>query len=178
MRIRIRDPKSFWPWIRDGKIWIREHSGSATLRVTNAKTISMAPLKKYRFSRKQRYTCLTKRIGKSMYIVGYWSVPVLVQCRTCGFGMIYSGTALYSLQRQVKTKVQTFEETEKFKKVTGLQDNFQSLFSGRIRYIKSHANLAILSWKLFFLKKVRSWTDKIRIRPNLHLDPQHCSSVH
>ncbi len=32
MRIQIRDPESFWPWIRDGKIRIRKkHLGSATL---------------------------------------------------------------------------------------------------------------------------------------------------
>ncbi len=30
--MRIRDPESFWPWIRDGKIRIRDkHPGSATL---------------------------------------------------------------------------------------------------------------------------------------------------
>jgi hypothetical protein len=32
MRIRIQDPESFSPWIRDGKIWIRnKHPGSAIL---------------------------------------------------------------------------------------------------------------------------------------------------
>jgi hypothetical protein len=36
MRIRIRDPDSFWPWIRDGKIRIRDkHSGYATLILTS-----------------------------------------------------------------------------------------------------------------------------------------------
>jgi hypothetical protein len=33
--MRIRDPESFWPWIRDGKIQIRDkHTGSATLNNT------------------------------------------------------------------------------------------------------------------------------------------------
>ncbi len=32
MRIRIQDSESFWPWIRDGEIQIRDkHPGSATL---------------------------------------------------------------------------------------------------------------------------------------------------
>ncbi len=35
MRIRIRDPKYFWPWIRDGKTRMRDkHPGSATLDTT------------------------------------------------------------------------------------------------------------------------------------------------
>ncbi len=36
MWIWIRDPKSFWPWIRDGNIRIRDkHPGSATMVMNN-----------------------------------------------------------------------------------------------------------------------------------------------
>jgi hypothetical protein len=38
--------------------------------------------------------------------------------------MIYSVAALCYFLRQVNTKLQTFEETEKFTKVTRLQVNF------------------------------------------------------
>ncbi len=48
MRIRIRDPESFWPWIPDGKIRIRDkHPGSATLLPRFRNVISLKKIQAY-----------------------------------------------------------------------------------------------------------------------------------
>ena len=42
MWIRIRDPEPFSPWIRDGKIRIRDkHPGSATLLIAHQKVVRL-----------------------------------------------------------------------------------------------------------------------------------------